>query len=111
MPWNALSIAQIVDAVILVTLLEGVALAAWHRRTGAGVAPRDFAPNLVAGLCLMLALHSTLHGLGDGWIALCLLAAGIAHATDLVLRWRRRSRQCELPARGRPSERVTPPRP
>ncbi|CAN5866108.1 hypothetical protein BH11PSE13_BH11PSE13_22880 [soil metagenome] len=103
---GVISIAQIVDAVIVVTALEGIALVVWHRRTGAGVAPRDFAANLVSGLCLMLALHAALRDLGAAWIALFLLAAGIAHAADLWRRWVRR------PSDGRrPNERSAPSRP
>ena len=103
---GGVTMAQIVDAVIVLTALEGIALVVWHRRTGAGVAPRDFAANLVSGLCLMLALHAALRDLGGAWIAAFLLAAGIAHASDVWRRWARR------PASGRrPSERSAPSRP
>ena len=80
---------RLIEIVIAVTLLEGVALTVYHRISGKGVAPREFAANLVSGLCLMLALRGVLAGSGWGWTALLLLGAGLAHASDL---WRRRKR-------------------
>ena len=50
-------IAQVIDAVILFTLAECMALWLYHRRTGRGVAVRDFLANMVSGLCLMFALR------------------------------------------------------
>jgi hypothetical protein len=79
----------LIDIVIVMTLLEGAALAVYHRRTGRGMAPRDFLPNLAAGLALMLALRAGLEGAGWGYVAAGLLAAGLAHAADLQRRWRR----------------------
>jgi hypothetical protein len=78
----------LVDAVLLITVLEGLALAAWHRATGAGVAPRDYALNLLSGLCLMVTLRGALAGAAPPWIMAGLAAAGAAHAADLWLRWR-----------------------
>lgn len=79
----------LVDAVILLTLLEAVVLVALRRSTGAGVAVRDFIVNLGSGLCLMLALRGALAGTGGVVIAAWLLAAGLLHAADLALRWSR----------------------
>jgi hypothetical protein len=80
---------QLVDAVIALTLLEGAALAAYHHTTGRGLTARDYALNLVSGLCLMLALRNALVQSGWVWVALCLSAAGLAHGADLVCRWQR----------------------
>ena len=88
---ESFGLLQLIDAVIAFTLVEGLVLAAWHRATGRGVAPREFAINMASGLCLMLALRCLARDTGTTWIALCLLAAGAAHGTDLWLRWRRRS--------------------
>ncbi len=85
-------IALLIDLVIVFTLLEGAALVVYHRITGKGVAPRDFALNMASGLCLMLALRCLAHGAGAAWVALFLVAAGLAHGTDLWLRWRRGAR-------------------
>ena len=79
----------LIDAVIAFTLVEGLALGLHHRRTGRGLAVGEFAANLAAGLCLMLALRGAVAGAEWRWIALCLLGAGVAHGTDLWRRWRR----------------------
>jgi hypothetical protein len=55
-----LSPVWLVDTVIALTVAEGLALWIFWRRTGRGVAPRDYACNLVSGLCLMLALRCAL---------------------------------------------------
>jgi len=85
----------LVDLVIAVTLCEGVALCAWHLRTGRGPAPAVLIPNLLAGLFLVIALRAVLaadppaaaRGLA---CAPWLVAAGLAHAADLWRRWPRR---------------------
>ncbi|MES1161828.1 MAG: hypothetical protein ABUL50_02040 [Rhizobacter sp.] len=89
---DASMIALLIDLVIVFTLVEAVALALYHRVSGHGVAPRDFLVNMVSGLCLMLALRCLVRDAGTAWVALCLLAAGLAHGTDLWLRWRSGSR-------------------
>jgi hypothetical protein len=83
-----MGIVTLIDAVILLTALEGGALALYHHVTGRGVAPRDFAVNLVSGLALMLALRAALAGAPWGWVAAALSAAGLLHAADLARRWR-----------------------
>jgi hypothetical protein len=79
----------LVDLVIALTVMEGLALALYHRVTGRGVAPRDYGLNLVSGLCLMLALRSVLAGAAWHWTAAALAAAGLAHGADIARRWRR----------------------
>lgn len=86
---DGLSSGQLIDIVIAVTLLECAALILYHRLTKRGLAPRDYLLNLAAGLCLMLALRSALSETGWLWMVLCLMAAGLAHVTDLWIRWRR----------------------
>jgi hypothetical protein len=78
---------RLIEGVIAFTLLQGVALIVYHRKTGNGVAPREFAANLVSGLCLMLALRGALAGTWWGWTALLLLGSGLVHASDLWRRW------------------------
>ena len=80
---------RLIEIVIAVTLLEGVALTVYHRISGKGVAPREFAANLVSGLCLMLALRGVLAGSGWGWTALLLLVSGLIHVSDSWQRWKR----------------------
>ncbi len=87
--WLSLAqLTQLIELVIALTVLEGVALVLYHRATGRGPAPRNFLLNLVSGLYLMLALHSAMTQTGWMLIALWLLASGLAHATDLWLRWK-----------------------
>lgn len=83
---------QIVDLVIAVTLIECAALALYHRATAKGVAPRDFLANMASGVCLMLALRCSVRDAGAAWVASFLLAAGLAHGTDIFMRWRRGAR-------------------
>lgn len=93
-----------IDAVIGVTLAEILLLSLLFRASGRGVAPRDLLPNALAGLSLMLALRCAVHEAGTAWIALCLMAAGLAHAADLARRWRRAStstRRAPVPAEPR----------
>jgi hypothetical protein len=80
---------RLIEIVIAVTLIEAVALTVYHRVTGNGVAPKEFGANLVAGLCLMLALRGVLAGNGWGWTALLLVGSGLAHGSDLWRRWKR----------------------
>ena len=84
---------RIVDVVIAITIIEGIALAIYYRRTGNGVAPRHFVLNMAAGLCLMMALRFALTDAGWMMVALCLSASGIIHTLDLVSRWQRAGRQ------------------
>lgn len=86
MEWPPL--VHLVDAVLALTVCEGLALALWHRRTGRGIAPADYALNLLSGLCLMLALRLALGSAAWAWILAALSAAGLAHAADLWCRWR-----------------------
>ena len=78
---------RIVDWVLALTAVEFAALVLWRRRTGRGIAAADLAFSLLAGVCLMLAVRAALVGAWWGWVALCLLAAGIAHLADLRRRW------------------------
>ncbi|RJP64609.1 MAG: hypothetical protein C4535_16965 [Comamonadaceae bacterium] len=93
MPVNDLGpIRLLLDGVMAFTVLEGLALWLFHRATGHGLAPRDYALNLVSGLCLMAALRAALSGAAWPWMAVCLAASGAAHGTDLWRRWRRQRR-------------------
>jgi len=80
--------AWLIDLVIAFTLIEAGVLLAYRFATGRGVASRDFALNMVSGLCLMLALRALAHDAGVAWVAVCLLASGVAHGADIWLRWR-----------------------
>jgi hypothetical protein len=81
---------HLIDFVIVLTVLESIALAIYHHRTGRGLAPQDFIPTLAAGLALMLAVRAGVTGAGWGFVAAGLLVAGLAHAADVRRRWRGR---------------------
>jgi hypothetical protein len=87
----------LVDAVVAVALMEVVALVAWRIATGRGLAAVDLVVNLSAGLCLLGALRCVLSGAAWPLCALWLAAAGAAHATDLVRRWRAVARGARRP--------------
>jgi hypothetical protein len=80
---------RIVDLVLGLTVCEALLVLGWHGRTGRGVPPADFLPNLLSGICLMLALRAALVGAAWIWIALGLVAALAAHLIDLHRRWQR----------------------
>ena len=81
-----------VDAILLLVPLEALALLAWRRRTGRGIAPAGLLGNLAAGFCLAAALRCALAGPVPSLpvqvlIAALLAAAGSAHLADLAARW------------------------
>jgi hypothetical protein len=77
---------RIVDLIVALMLLEGIALLVYWRRTGRGIATLDWVWNLLAGYFLLLALRAALVRADWRWIALCLALAFAAHLADL---WRR----------------------
>lgn len=82
-------IRWLLDAVIVFTVLEGLGLWLYHRLTGRGLAPGEYALNMLSGLCLMLAVRSAVSGLAWPWVAACLSASGLVHGWDLQRRWQR----------------------
>jgi hypothetical protein len=83
----------LVDIAILITLLEGVALTVYFALTRKGLAPANFALNLLAGLCLMVALRNALTSSGWIWIALWLFLGGLAHWAEVVIRLKKQKSQ------------------
>lgn len=81
------STGRIVDLILGLMVIECLFLFAWWRLTGRGLAPGALAANLASGACLLMALRGALTGVGWGWIALCLMAALLAHCADLRRRW------------------------
>ncbi|WP_236574125.1 hypothetical protein [Hydrogenophaga sp. PBL-H3] len=82
-------IRWLLDAVIVFTVLEGLGLWLFHRLTGQGLAPGDYALNMLSGLCLMLAVRAAVSDAPWPWIAVCLSASGLAHGWDMRRRWQR----------------------
>lgn len=83
-------IRWLLDAVIVFTVLEGLGLWLYHRHTGQGLAPGEYALNMLSGLCLMLAVRAAVSGAAWPWVAVCLSASGLAHGCDITRRWRQR---------------------
>jgi hypothetical protein len=81
---------HLVDFVLGLMLLEALALGVYWSRTGAGIAPRDLAPNLLAGGFLLLAVRAALTAAPRPWLLICLTAALAAHLADVARRWRKR---------------------
>ena len=78
----------LVDAIIIITLLETTGLLMYHYKTKRGLMPRDYLLNVLSGLCLMLALRCVLSGSAWYFLAIWLTGAGLAHTADICLRWR-----------------------
>ncbi len=81
---------QLIDVVIVATLLEWAALALLWRSRRRGPRPAATARMLLPGLCLMLAMRSMALAAPWYWMALLLSAAGLAHLADLKSRWHSR---------------------
>ena len=78
---------RVIDFILALTVLEALALVAYHRRTGRGIPAGDVVSTLASGMCLMLALRCALVGAGWMWVAACVAASGLAHLVDLRRRW------------------------
>lgn len=79
----------LIDAVIGFTLIEAALLLGYRRFTRRGLPAREYAANLVSGLCLMLALRAALVGSHWGVVGAWLAASGLVHGYDLWRRWPR----------------------
>jgi hypothetical protein len=85
---DAFAGGHVVDAILLLMGVEFALLAMLGRRPGAALAPRAIVWNFIAGGCLLLALRAALVGAAWPWIAGWMLAGGLAHGADLVVRAR-----------------------
>jgi hypothetical protein len=81
---------RIVDLIVGLMVLEGIALSAYWLARGRGIAPLDLIVNLLAGVALLVALRAALTGAGWRTIAGVLVFAGVMHVIDLARRWGRR---------------------
>lgn len=77
-----------VDAILLLMVLEGIALVAYARTTGRGIAPAAVVANLTSGAALLVALRAAMSGWGSLAVAACLMVSFAAHVADLARRWR-----------------------
>ncbi len=77
----------LIDVIIALVAVEAIAIWLWRAKTGNGPCMFSFFCNLLAGAFLLLALRNALADASFIWIALCLLAALIAHGLDVLGRW------------------------
>jgi fatty acid desaturase len=74
---------HLVDAILLLTVLEGVVLARWRR-----VSARVAWGMLLPGMFLLLALRAALAGAAWPWVPAALFGALVAHCCELWARFR-----------------------
>ena len=77
---------RVVDYILFLMLLEVLGMAWWRRRSGYGLNLNELLASIGAGAALLLALKSALVRAPWLQVAFWLLAALVAHATDLTLR-------------------------
>jgi hypothetical protein len=77
---------RIVDAILILVVVETVALAFYRRLTGRGIAVRALIANMLAGGFLLLAVRAALVGADWTWVGASLFAALLAHLADLATR-------------------------
>ncbi len=94
------SSGRVVDLILGLMLLEGLALSlVWYRR-GRGVPPLALWVNLAAGGAMLLAVRGALTGASWVWIWIPLLLALFTHLADVGVRWTYRARGLEPEGRG-----------
>jgi hypothetical protein len=76
------------ELILVLTVFEAVGLLLYHRRTGSGIMPAGFLPNMLAGDFLLLAWIASAHAAPWPYAAAALLGALLCHGTDILLRWR-----------------------
>lgn len=79
---------RVLDLILLGMALEGASLTLLFRMRGRGVPPWALWPNLLSGMCLLLAMRAGLAEAWWGWVSLPLLGALAFHVTDLRRLWR-----------------------
>lgn len=79
---------RVLDLILLGMALEGASLTLLFRTRGKGVPPGALWPNLLSGMCLLLAMRAGLAEAWWGWVSLPLLGALAFHVADLRRLWR-----------------------
>jgi hypothetical protein len=78
------SSGMVVDIILAFVFIEAVFIAVHRGKTGRGVRLREVAAGILSGVFLLLALRCALVDERWPWIAFWLLAALIAHLSDLA---------------------------
>jgi hypothetical protein len=78
---------RIVDAIVVLMLIECAALISLRKKSGSGLATAALVTNLAAGASLLMSLRAAL--IGSPWqiVSLWLVLALLAHLADLKIRW------------------------
>jgi hypothetical protein len=79
--------AWLVDAIVVLVVVEGVILVAYRARTGGGLPVAGTLANLSSGAALLLALRVALSDASATAVLALLSVALIAHVADLASRW------------------------
>lgn len=79
---------RIVDVIVALVALEALLLVALRLRFGRGPTPAALLSNLASGAALMLAVRAALTGADWPIVAAWLLAALLAHLTEMMIRFR-----------------------
>lgn len=83
---DAATIGWMLNAILVLVVIETIVLVLWKRKTGKGIAAGSLIPNLAAGFLLMLSARLAV---GEAYIAM-LATLGlslIAHLWDMRMRW------------------------
>jgi hypothetical protein len=78
---------RVIDAILLLMIVEGAVLCFVRARSGRGLSFRAVATLLTSGGALMLALRAALIGAPWEIISACLLVGLAAHLVDVATRW------------------------
>jgi len=79
---------RVFDLILIGMALEAFGLVAFYRIRGHGVRPARLLPNVLSGMCLLLAMRVGAGGAWWGWVSLSLLGALAFHLVDLGRAWR-----------------------
>ena len=98
--------AALIDWILALVALEGVAILGWRALRGGGPQPLGYISNLVAGAFLLVALRGAVSGASSAWIGACMFAGFLAHFVDLTARWGE-GRRCVSTNSAKPNIRAT----
>jgi len=79
---------RVLDLILIGMALEAIGLVLHHRVTDRGIRPSRLLPNLLSGMCLLLAMRVGAGGAWWGWVSFALLGALVGHLVDLRRAWR-----------------------
>lgn len=78
---------RIFDLILAGMALEALGLISMYRAARRGVRPARLLPNLLSGMCLLLAMRAGVGGAWWGWVSAALLGALAFHLVDLKRAW------------------------